>query len=72
MHVPQDTFKAIGRLKSNADFAVFTRLLEEESRSATEAALSTGGEQVFRAQGRANALREILQTIESAASALPR
>jgi hypothetical protein len=67
-----DQFKAIGRLKSNHDFVMFKGWLEEELRQATEAVFHSGGEKVFRDQGRAQALSGLLQIIGSAATALPR
>lgn len=64
--------KAIGRLKSNSDFEVFKGWLEEELRQATEAVFYSGGEKVFRDQGRCQSLTYILAAINRPATALPR
>ena len=73
MNPSVDVFKAIGRLKSNQDFLVFNKWLEEESFKATEAALkSIITNQSFKEQGSALTLRGLLAAIAAASPALAR
>lgn len=66
-----DVLKAIGRLQGNPDFEVFRKWLAEESQQATRAVLTSSNPQlIFRDQGCALTLADLVAVIDTAKPAL--
>lgn len=56
--------EAAARLRSNPDFATFRQMLREYEREFVDQCVTYSGEVLLRAQGKAQALREVQQTLD--------